>query len=580
MLMTAAPRLKNEFLNYLVEEQALTLAKAKEIAAEALRESADTDAILAREGIADEESIAKMKSKFFGLPYVNLSEIRLNPGILRIIPKSVAENYRLIAFDRDAAELKVAMTDPRNFQAMAALDVLASQQDLRVRPHVTSQKNIVLALKAYEELKGEVAEVIEVARRELSPSVKEKTPVEEVIKGAPVSRIVSVIMRHGYEGHASDIHIEPHEHGARVRYRIDGVLKTTLTLPSELLGPIVARIKVLANLKFDETRVPQDGRITETISGQSIDFRVSTLPLQEGFEKVVMRILSTEHAPTLEDLGFNPVHIEIIKSNITKPHGLLLISGPTGAGKSTTLYTVLTLLNREGVNIVTLEDPVEYFIEGINQSQIRPEVNYTFATGLRAILRQDPNIIMVGEIRDPETAELAVHSALTGHLLLSTIHTNDAVGVVPRLIDLKVEPFLLAATFNLAIAQRLARKICPDCKDRADIPEKVVQQLRAELKELPSKFLPSGLDPAGELTFSVGRGCPKCGTTGYKGRVAVAEILQGTNALRRLIASEFPAEEVAKELAIQEMVSMKQDALLKALAGLTTVEEVLRISKE
>lgn len=578
--MAAVSQTKNEFLNYLVGEKILPSAKAREVMEVARKESVGADAILVREGIFGDEDLAKAKAKFFGLPYIDLSEVRLSPSILKLIPKSVAENYQIIAFDREASELKVAMIDPRNFQVMAALDVLASQRDLRVRPHIASQKNITLALKAYDELKGEVQEVLEVAKREFAPTAKEKAPVEEVIKGAPVSRIVSVIMRHGYEGHSSDIHIEPHERGVRVRYRIDGVLKTTLTLPSELLGPIVARIKVLANLKFDETRIPQDGRITETISGQSIDFRVSTLPLQEGLEKVVMRILSTEHAPTLEELGFNPVHIAIVKSNITKPHGLLLISGPTGAGKSTTLYTVLTMLNREGVNIVTLEDPIEYFIEGINQSQIRPEVEYTFATGLRAILRQDPNIIMVGEIRDPETAELAVHSALTGHLLLSTIHTNDAVGVVPRLIDLKVEPFLLGATFNLAIAQRLARKICPDCKTRAEIPEKVVEQMRAELKLMPKKFLPEGLNPDAELTFSSGRGCPKCGTTGYRGRVAVVEILQGTDTLRRLIASEFPAEAVEKEIKAQEMITMKQDALLKALSGLTTVEEVLRISKE
>ena len=258
----------------------------------------------------------------------------------------------------------------------------------------------------------------------------------------------------------------------------------------------------------------------------------------------------------------------------------MLISGPTGAGKSTTLYAVLSMLNREGINIITLEDPIEYFIKGVNQSQIRPEVSYNFATGLRAILRQDPNIIMVGEIRDSETAELAVHAALTGHLLLSTIHTNDAQGVVPRLIDLKVEPFLLAATFTLAIAQRLARKICPDCKVPASIPENILTQMREELKAVPPLYAPPEIKENTPLTFYRGQGCPKCGTTGYKGRVAVVEMLQGTANMGRLIAMGFPSEEVRAELASQGMISIKQDALLKALKGLTTIEEVLRISKE
>lgn len=577
--MPASIQLQNEFLKFLIDARVVTPAQVSEIEAHALKDGILPEDVIIRERILSEEELTKRRATFFGLPYIDLSAIRLNSAILQMIPRTVAENYQVVAFDRDATVLKVALADPRNFQAMGALDVLASKQNFRVQYHVASRSGIALAFKSYEELKGEVAESVEVVRKELAAEEK-VAPVDEVLKGAPVSRIVSVIMRHGYEGHASDIHIEPHQGGARIRYRIDGVLKTTLTLPVELLSPIVARIKVLANLKFDETRIPQDGRITETIGGRPIDFRVSTLPLQEGQEKVVMRILSTEHAPTLEELGFHPLHIEIIKQNIIRPHGLLLISGPTGAGKSTTLYTVLSLLNREGVNIVTLEDPIEYFISGVNQSQIRAEVDYNFATGLRAILRQDPNVIMVGEIRDPETAELAVHAGLTGHLLLSTIHTNDAVGVIPRLVDLKVEPFLLAATFNVAIAQRLGRKICPDCKEEVAIPESVIAQVRKEISGIPKRYLPVGLNIDGPLTLYHGRGCPRCGTTGYKGRIAIGEILQGTSSLRQLIAGGFNSEQVAKEVREQEMISMKQDAMLKALAGLTTVEEVLRISNE
>lgn len=574
--------IKNEFLRFLISEKLLTQDQAHELEEHAVKEGVSAEQLLSREQIIPEEEVTKRRAKFFGLAYVDLTAIRLDPAILKLIPKAVAVNYHVIAFDREANELRVALVDPRNFQAMAALDVLAADAHLRLRYYLTSLTGFGAAIKRYEELKGEVAEVLEVARKELGVEEEaeaEVRPVEEVIKGAPVSRIVSVIMRHAYDGRASDIHIEPHRNESRVRYRIDGVLKVTLALPEELHSAVVARVKVLANLKLDETRIPQDGRITEMIGGRPIDFRISTLPLQEGKEKVVMRILSTERAPTLEELGFHPEHIKIVQENIKKPHGLLLISGPTGAGKSTTLYAVLTMLNREGINIITLEDPIEYFIEGVNQSQIRPEVGYTFATGLRAILRQDPNIIMVGEIRDGETGELAVHAALTGHLLLSTIHTNDAIGVVPRLIDLNVEPFLLAATFNLAIAQRLARKICPDCKAPTTLPDAIMTQMREELGKVPKRYLGT-IDIAAPLTFYRGQGCPKCGTTGYKGRIAVTELLQATSNLERLIASGFPTAEVQKELQAQEMITMKQDALLKALKGFTTVEEVLRISKE
>jgi type IV pilus assembly protein PilB len=333
-------------------------------------------------------------------------------------------------------------------------------------------------------------------------------------------------------------------------------------------------------MKLDETRIPQDGRITEKFGEKVIEFRVSTLPLTD-YEKVVLRVLDTTRGvPTLEQLGFRPQYVATIKKEILKPHGMFLITGPTGSGKSTTLFTILNMRNEEKVNISTLEDPVEYEVKGVNQSQVRPEVGFTFAAGLRALLRQDPNVIMVGEIRDGETGELAVHAALTGHLIFSTLHTNDAFGVVPRLVDMRVEPFLLAATINVAIAQRLARKICERCKAPITMPPEVEERVRKDLEAIPAAYK-AHLDLTKKpLTMYRGRGCLRCGDTGYVGRVAVAEMMLFNEDMRLLVTKGFPLEEVEKAARKQEMITLKQDGLLKALEGSTTIEEVLRISTE
>lgn len=405
--------------------------------------------------------------------------------------------------------------------------------------------------------------------------------LEEIIKGAPVSRMVAIIMRHAVEGGASDIHVEPMGDESRVRYRIDGVLRTSLVLPLYVHPAIVSRVKVLANLKIDETRVPQDGRITQEISGKKIDFRVSTLPVVDN-EKVVMRVLDTSvGAPTLEQLGYRREHVEIIKQQIKKPFGMFLVTGPTGSGKSTTLFAILSMLNAEGVNISTLEDPVEYYIQGVNQSQIRPEIGYTFATGLRALLRQDPNVMMVGEIRDRETAELGIHAALTGHLMFSTLHTNDVFGIVPRLTDMGVEPFLLAATMNLGIAQRLARKICVHCKEPQEIEPATLAKLEAEIKEIPKKYFEGAkYSQNPPYVFSHGKGCARCGDSGYQGRISAVELLEFTPQAKRLIEKGFPADEVKQEFVRQEALKLRQDVILKALDGITTVEEVFRLTQE
>jgi len=535
--------------------------------------------------LVQEEDLARAKAEGLGLEFVDLSGRQIDPDTLNIIPKSVAETYQVIAYQQDGTTLKVAFVDPLNAAASEAVGFLMAESNMQAVPSVTTQAAVTGMLKQYGALKKEVGEALETAQQEQQADEEElmkgeETKIEEVIKGAPVSRIVSVIMRYAVESKASDIHIEPKGKETRVRYRIDGVLRTLLQLPGYLHSAVVSRVKVLANLKLDETRVPQDGRITQVINGKNIDFRISTLPVVDN-EKVVMRVLDTSTGvPSLDQLGFRKKYRDAIQLEIKKPHGMILITGPTGSGKSTTLITMLGMINDEGVNISTLEDPVEYFLPGVNQSQIKPEIKFTFANGLRALLRQDPNVIMVGEIRDQETGELAVHAALTGHLILTTIHTNDAIGVIPRLNDLGVEAFLLSATLNLIIAQRLARKICEHCKMEAEVPENMQQMVRDALKDVPADYLPKGITLDGPLPFKKGKGCLRCSDTGYAGRTVIAELIGVSPEIQRLMNAGFPIDQVKTEIKKQGWITMRQDAMLKVVEGVTTVDEVLRLARE
>jgi len=529
-----------------------------------------------------EEELGQVKATGLGMEFVDLVGKTIDPEIMNIVPKSVVENYKVVAFEKEGNQLKIAYVDPLSTPAVEAVGFLMAERNLQAVSFVTSMASYNYILKQYGELKKEVAHVLEsTSRKEDEPKVAEEAAqIEETIKGAPVSRIVSVIMRYAVESKASDIHIELWGRDSRVRYRVDGVLRTLLNLPGYLHSSVVSRVKVLASMKLDETRVPQDGRISQAIGGKKIDFRVSTLPIVGG-EKVVMRVLDTSKGiPTLEQLGFRKNYLEVFDEVVRLPHGMILVTGPTGSGKSTTLFTLLSKVNEEGKNISTLEDPVEYFLTGANQSQVRPEIKYTFATGLRALLRQDPNIIMVGEIRDQETGELAVHAALTGHLIFSTIHTNDAMGVVPRLNDLGVEPFLLSATLNLIVAQRLARKICEHCKKEVELPGTMIKTVRDELALIPQKYYPEGITPDGPLTFWRGEGCVRCGDTGYIGRTAIAEMILVSKRVRNLMNEGFPRDKVFEELAVQEWLTLRQDSILKVLEGITTMDEVLRLSRE
>ncbi|MDP1709770.1 MAG: GspE/PulE family protein, partial [Candidatus Komeilibacteria bacterium] len=480
------------------------------------------------------------------------------------------------------ASIQVAMVSPENLKAREAVDFLARQRGWDTKFFVATAVGFKHAWDQYGNLTSEVEEALVYAdQNESKEKIKATTAkgLEEVVKSAPVSKMVNVILRHAIEGGASDIHIEPGENESRVRYRIDGVLHTTLNLPKYIHPSIISRIKVLANLKLDETRKPQDGRIHVRIEGREVDLRISTLPLM-GNEKVVMRILDvTKGAPKLADLGFIGRNLKAIEDNIHEPNGLFLVTGPTGSGKSTTLFAALSLLNQEGVNIITLEDPVEYYLAGANQSQVRPEVGFTFASGLRSILRQDPDIIMVGEIRDNETAELAVQAALTGHIVLSTLHTNDALGAVPRLLDMGVESFLLANTINVLVAQRLVRRTCQNCKEPTTVTEDMRVIIEKALTQIPDEVLFPGIQ-RNDLKFYKGKGCAKCGGTGYEGRLSICEVIENTKNFQAIIYKGFNKAEVEPELKAQGFISMNQDGIMKALLGLTTVEEVVVATKE
>ncbi len=571
------------FLQFLVSKKVLSQEQADTLNAKYEQGTHALDTLLVESKLFDHEQLLQYKGMFFHMPTIALVDQAIPQEALSLFPKEIVNNYQIIPFAQEGSTIRIAMVDPQNLKAREAVDFIARQKGWDTQFYVTTMIGLKHALDQYSgSLSSEVEEALEYADQdkvEEEQQPKTDKELEEVVKSAPVSKMVNVILRHAVEGKASDIHIEPGDKESRVRYRIDGELHSTLVLPKYIHASIVSRIKVMANLKIDETRKPQDGRIHLTIGEKEIDFRVSTMPLT-GTEKVVMRILDiTRGAPALEDLGFVGRNLDAMKRQLKQPNGLFLVTGPTGSGKSTTLFSALSLLNKEEVNIVTLEDPVEYYLPGANQSQVRPEVNYTFASGLRSILRQDPDIIMVGEIRDNETAELAVQAALTGHIVLSTLHTNDALGSIPRLIDMKVEPFLLASTVNIVQAQRLVRKICQDCKAPTELTKDQQVLVDKIIATIPQNAWYPGVDPR-TLTFYKGKGCSKCGETGYTGRLSVSEVVEGTKEMQRIIANGFDHTAAEEELKKQQFISMIQDGLMKALLGLTTIDEVVVATKE
>jgi type IV pilus assembly protein PilB len=575
---------KEKFFSFLQNKQALNEEQVNLISEKIQDENFNLESFILKEKFIDEEKLTEFKAEFHNLPYINLVDYEIKEDSLNFLPQEIANNYKIVCFEKKPKKIKVGLLEP-NFKAFEAVNFLAIGDGLSVEYFIISHTSLNKTLKQYQRIEEEVSSALEIKAQEddLEISKRPEDELDENISSAPISRIVSVVIRHAVEARASDIHIEPLDKESRVRYRVDGILHTSLTLPRSVHNAVIARIKVLAKLKLDETRVPQDGRIRLVVNKRDVDFRISTMPLSDS-EKVVMRILDTvDGTPSLKDLGFNQLNLKVLEEGIKKTSGILLVTGPTGSGKTTTLYSLLNILNQENVNISTLEDPIEYEMKGVNQSQVRSKVGFTFANGLRSILRQDPDIIMVGEIRDQETAELAINAALTGHLVLSTLHTNDSIGAIFRLMDMNVESFLLGSTLRTIIAQRLSRKICTACRQERKFSQEEANEIIESLSTLDFSYIQKELPDLKNLedirnwrTYKA-VGCSRCEDTGYAGRLAIGETINVVESLSDMISNKSSELSLAAVKKTQQFVSLHQDGSIKVLKGTTTLEEVLRV---
>lgn len=576
------------FLEGLVDQGLLTPEIMAKVSSAAQKKYAgDVDEALAKETTINDEALLAFKSQFFGIPAKAVALKELDPKVLEYISVDSAKQYGFVPVGLKDKVLEVGIINPARTDSLDALQFISSRSEMPYKLFVITQKTYNNIIDGYKGLTGEVDQALSDLDTELSKtnaidakaknSLSSETESEEIdekkiVEEAPIIKVVAVILRHAVEGAASDIHIENTGKEVKVRFRVDGELHTSLTLPLNVYSGVVARIKILAKLRLDEKRKPQDGGFTAKIDGRKIDLRVSTFPAYYG-EKVVMRILDAEKGvKNLEDLDMTAEHLEMVKKALQVPYGIVLITGPTGSGKTTTLYAMLNEIDRESKNVVSLEDPVEYHVDGVNQSQVMPEIGYTFASGLRSILRQDPDVILVGEIRDKETAALAIQAALTGHLVLSTLHTNNAAGAIPRLIDMGVDPFLIAPTLVLAIAQRLAKKTCEDSREELPIDEATRVMIDKEFADLPEKYK-AKIKIGDKMIKTVpSKTCP----SGTKGRMAVFEMFEIDKDVESVILKSPTELDLYNATRAKGMLTMKEDALVKAINGGIPITEVYK----
>ncbi len=573
----------------LYEKKVISSDQLSAIKFEHVNTGKSIEQIIKDRGYVSAEDFAEAFGQVYGIPYVKLSPQQVPQELLDIVPPNVAKQYHVVPFELTENKLSLAMMDPLDLQT---IDFIERKTGYKVTPFISTEKGIE---KILEEQKGnELGQEISAALEEISQTtLKIEESNQEItdatIRDAPIARIVGMILETAVKTGASDIHLEPGEDRSRLRYRIDGILEEKRVLPKEMHDSVVARIKILAKMKIDEKRIPLDGRFKVQVGKTSTDLRVSTLPTIYG-EKVVIRLLKEEgQVFTFRDLGMRGLTLRRFEETLLRPNGMILVTGPTGSGKTVTLASALAKLNTVRVNIVTLEDPVEIRVPGVNQVQVNPQAGLTFATGLRSFLRQDPNIIMVGEIRDGETAELGVHAALTGHLVLSTLHTNSAAGAIPRILDMGVEDFLLTSTLNCVLAQRLVRRICNDCKEEYDPPEEVKDDIKAVVaevsknkvimsKDTESAKVIKDFDPSNIKIFK-GKGCPKCSNSGYKGRIGIYELLPMSDTIGHLTLENSPVSKLQEQAVEEGMLLLLQDGFIRVIEGLTTLEEVMRVAK-
>ena len=565
-------------LTALVSDGRIAQAQADTVMTESLSTGAPVEDILLKKRLVSDVDLAKAKATSLNIPFVTLAGRAITPAIVNFISEPVARKYVLIPFEFDGKtnELSVAMADPLDSQV---IEFIEKKSGKRIHPFMALKDDILSAIdETYSQNLGE--DVTAALKETVEPEVKtyEAGRLGEVIREAPIAQIVLATLEQAIHLRASDVHIEPQVGDTRVRYRVDGILQERLVLPKRLHDAVVSRIKILGDMKIDEKRIPQDGRFNFKMGVQEVDLRVSTLPTVHG-EKIVMRLLKKSGGiPTLPELGLRGLALKNLETQIARPHGIILVTGPTGSGKTTTLYAVLSKLNNNRVNIMTLEDPVEYEIPGVNQVQINPTAGLTFATGLRSFLRQDPNIILVGEIRDRETTELGIQAALTGHLMFSTLHTNNASGAIPRLLDLGAEPFLIVSSLNCVVGQRIARKICPTCKEEYDPQDSVKKDMMDVLGVFGPKDKQIRLY-RGKGTVT-GTACAACGGAGYLGRIGIFEVFPVSVDIARLIATRASTEDIETVAVKEGMITMKQDGYMKVLEGVTTIEEILRVAQD